>query len=69
MLAVEIQDPFGKQANDLRIMDFNLEIHDLVGEMWRRWVSNRPGEPTKAYADGFGVRNNLSFTGGRYKSW
>jgi hypothetical protein len=52
MLAVEIQDPFGKQANDLRIMDFNLEIHDLVGEMWRRWVSTRPGEPAKALAYG-----------------
>lgn len=66
---MEIQDPFGKQANDLRIEDFNGEILDLVGEMWRRWVRLQDRDPAASYADGFGIRHVLKYANAkdRYK--
>lgn len=66
---MEIENPFGAHASDLRILDMNEEMEDLVGEMSRRFLLDR--EPTSAaeYAGGFGVRNSLNAAAGRYKFW
>lgn len=68
---MEIQDPFGKQANDLRIDDFNLEIRDGVGEMWRAWVKNHDFDAPEKYKGGFEIRHSLQFANekDRYTFW
>lgn len=37
MLAVEVENPFGHQGSDLRLLQYNILIRDTVLESWTNW--------------------------------
>lgn len=71
VIAVEIQNPFNSDKNDLRLDEFNFEIRDMVGEMYRRWLvsKNQNAEQSNmTFYSGSLNKRTFGFEG-RYKLW
>lgn len=71
VIAVEIQNPFNSDKNDLRLDEFNFEIRDMVGEMYRRWLvsKNQKTEQIDMTFYSGGLNKRTFGNEGRYRLW